>query len=100
MRKINGKVEGPLIIQENTVCQGMITRGVTLRSGVTLILYGMITGDLEMEPGSSAEVHGIINGTLRNNSADVVICGCVDAVEDTNPDMPTRIADGAVVRNR
>ena len=49
MRQLQGKIEGPFSVEEDSALHGMITVGATVRKGVVFHVHGMITGDLTVE---------------------------------------------------
>ena len=100
MRKLDGKIEGPFCIEEDTAMHGMITVGAVVRGGVKLVLHGMVTGDLMVESNARVVIHGMVNGVVINDGGRVEIFGTVDAVADRSPDAITIIDPVAHVRGR
>ena len=96
MRELQGKIDGPFSINEDSTLRGMITVEAIVRRGVVFHVHGMITGDLTIEDGASAIVHGMVNGTVRNYGA-VVIYGKIDALTDLGPNSRSRIEEQAIV---
>ncbi len=98
MRQLQGKIEGPFSVEEDSTLHGMITVGATVRKGVVFHVHGMITGDLTVEDGAEAIVHGMVNGTIWNYG-QVVIYGTIDALADGGPGARSVIDKEAVIRN-
>ena len=98
MRKLQGKIEGPFSVEEDSTLHGMITVGAVVRKGVMFHVHGMITGDLTVESGAEAIVRGTVNGTIWN-SGQVVVYGTIDALVDNAPESRSVVDRGALIRN-
>ena len=83
MERIDGKIEGPFVIDRDMQIYGMVTVAATVEPGCTLRLHGMVTGDLTVKPGGTAYVHGMVNGAVINEGGNVEVHGTVDRVVDT-----------------
>lgn len=92
------KIEGPILIDCEVTCHGMIVRQATVAAGGILHLHGMVTGDLIVEPGAEAHVYGMVNGTVRNLGGLVEIHGMVDSIVSA-PEGLTAIAPSARVKD-
>ncbi len=99
MRQIQGTIEGPFSVEEDSALHGIITVGAIVREGVTFHVHGMITGDLTVEAGAKAVVHGMVNGTILN-CGQVVIYGSIDALVDSGPQSRSVVDPEALIRNR
>lgn len=93
----NDQIEGPFFIENDLLFRGMITKGATVRSGVTLDLKGMIAGDLDVEHGARALIYGMVPGTVRNHGGYVQVFGVVGATVDLSPEARTIIEPKAVI---
>jgi cytoskeletal protein CcmA (bactofilin family) len=98
MRELQGKIDGPFSVDEDSILRGMITVEAIVRRGVVLQVHGMITGDLTIEDGASAVVHGMVNGTVRNYG-EVLIYGKIDALVDLGSNSRSRVDDQAIIGN-
>ena len=98
MRDLQGKIDGPFSVDEDSALRGMITVEAIVRRGVVFHIHGMITGDLTIEDGASAIVHGMVNGTVRNYG-QVVIYGKIDALADLGPNSRSRVEEQAIIGN-
>lgn len=117
MREIGGKIDGDVLVQEDSLFTGMVAGNMTVASsqtvelrgmlcgdllvedGATVTINGMVDGDVIAEAGSTVEINGMVDGVVRNNGASVFIWGTVDAVSDSQPGSTT-VHPGAVVRER
>ena len=117
MREIRGKIEGDILVEEDSLFTGMVAgnmrvtsnRTVEIRGmlcgdllaedGATITINGMVDGAVIAEEGSTVEINGMVDGVDRNNGASVSIWGTVDAVSDRQPGITT-VHPGAVVRQR
>src|SRR4051812_18607681 len=66
MRKLEGRMSGPLTIREDTSLHGKVEGDVTIAPGVVLLMHGMIDGDLHIEAGATVELRGMVSGSSRN----------------------------------
>ncbi len=117
MREIGGKIEGDILVEEDSLFTGMVAGNMTVASsrivelrgmlcgdllaadGATITINGMVDGDVIAEEGSTVEIHGMVDGVVRNHGASVSIWGTVDAISDRQPGITT-VHPGAVVRQR
>ena len=99
MQILEGKIEGPFAVEEDSELVGMITVAAVVRSGSTLMVRGMITGNLTVEKGGEVIVRGMVNGTIRN-FGKVTVYGSIDAIQNCAPDCETVIAPGAQIKGR
>ena len=116
MRKIRDKIEGPYLIDEDTVLAGMVTQTLTIDSGInfdlrgmvagnlivgtgsTVEIYGMVTGNLIVRAGSIVGIYGMVIGTVINEGAEITIYGTVGKITDHDENFRTQITSGAVVK--
>src|SRR3954465_9786499 len=66
MRKLEGRIHGPLAIREDTSLHGKVEGDVPVGPDVLLLMHGMIAGDLHIEPGATVELRGMVSGSSRN----------------------------------
>jgi cytoskeletal protein CcmA (bactofilin family) len=66
MRRVEGKLLGPVVIREDTEFHGMIDGDATAVEGVTFLVHGMIAGDLRIERGATVELRGMVAGSAVN----------------------------------
>jgi hypothetical protein len=67
MRRVEGKLLGPVVIREDTSFHGMIAGDATAIAGVTFLVHGMIAGDLRIEAGATVELRGMVAGSAVNH---------------------------------
>lgn len=82
---IFNKIEGDFVVETNTNLYGMIVGSVTVKKGVTFILYGMVIGDL-INYGETI-VYGTINGQIVNNKGQLQIDknAKINEIKNDNP---------------
>lgn len=100
MKTLKGKIEGPHLVTEDALLEGMITDHATVASGVHFEISGMITGNLDVLPGASVVVTGMVNGLINNQGGRVVIRGMVDEVAETGPGAVTVVEGVGRVRGK
>jgi cytoskeletal protein CcmA (bactofilin family) len=69
MKRLEGRVLGPVLIREDTDFHGKIDGNVTVAPGVTLLAHGMIAGDLEIGSGATVELRGMVAGSSVNRGS-------------------------------
>ena len=77
MRTIDGALQGPTIVRQDTRLNGVITGDVTVPAGVRLELNGMVKGNLMTCTGSHAVINGAVLGRLFHEGGEVEIFGVV-----------------------
>lgn len=100
MKTLNGKIDGPYVVTEDTNLVGMITDKAIVPSGVHFEVTGMITGDLEVHSGASVLIRGMVNGLVENKGGQIVIEGWVDEVVETDPRASTQLRGDGRVRGK
>jgi hypothetical protein len=98
MKEIRGKIEGDLVLVEDTNLYGMVVGSVTVPKNIMLRLYGMLAGDLTLEKPSTVYVYGMVNGNIINNGAHLEVFGMVNGGIYRN-DGETLVDPNAVVRD-
>jgi cytoskeletal protein CcmA (bactofilin family) len=78
MRRVEGKLLGPVVFREDTSFHGMIDGDATAAAGVTVLVHGMIAGSLEVERDATVELRGMVAGPTVNRGR-LVIYGVVRA---------------------
>jgi hypothetical protein len=66
MRRVDGKVLGPVVFREDTNFHGMIAGDATAAAGVTVLVHGMIAGSLCIERDATVELRGMVAGPTVN----------------------------------
>ncbi|SRR6266851_7245778 len=99
MRKIDGKIDHPYTIDEDTAVHGMICGTTTVKDAATLDLHGMISADLIVEMGGIAHIHGMVNGTVWNKGGQVTVHGMIDSLVE-EPGSLTTLSPDSVIRDR
>jgi cytoskeletal protein CcmA (bactofilin family) len=66
MRRLEGKLVGPLHIGDDTSFHGMVEGDVIVAPGVTLLSHGMIRGNLDVGAGAEVELRGMVAGSSVN----------------------------------
>jgi cytoskeletal protein CcmA (bactofilin family) len=95
MRRVEGKLLGPVVIHEDTSFHGMIDGNATAAAGVTFLIHGMIAGDLRIEPDATVELRGMVAGRTVNRGR-LVIYGVVRGpVHDEDAGATTYLNDRA-----
>jgi cytoskeletal protein CcmA (bactofilin family) len=76
MRRVDGKLLGPVVIHEDTDFHGMIDGEARVGPGVTFLVHGMIAGDLRIERDATVELRGMVAGSAFNRGK-LIIYGVV-----------------------
>jgi len=58
--EIKNKIDGDLVLSENTHLSGMIVDNVVVQKNVELQLHGMVVGSLTLEEGSEVYLDGMV----------------------------------------
>jgi hypothetical protein len=66
MRDIDGKLDGDLLVDDETHVGGMVTGTIRVVRGGALVLDGMCCRDLIIEPGGRAVVRGMVSHDVVN----------------------------------
>jgi hypothetical protein len=66
MKRLEGRLLGPVFIPEDTSLHGKVEGDVTVAPGVTLLAHGMIAGNLEIGSGATVELRGMVAGSSVN----------------------------------
>lgn len=98
MREIEYQIDGNYQIEQDTILSGMVTKDLTIASGIHLDLRGMVVGNLIVKTGSSVNIHGMVVGMVINEGAEITIYGIVGSINNTNERARTQVVSGAVVR--
>lgn len=99
MKVIRDKIEGDIVIKEDTNLYGMIV-GLTIVSENTLLqLNGMIIGDLVLKEDSKVFLNGMVNGDIVNKGGHLEIFGMVNG-KVVRKKGKTTIDSQAIVRDR
>jgi cytoskeletal protein CcmA (bactofilin family) len=70
-----GKIESPLLVEDDFALYGMAVKGVTVRPGGLLRMYGTVVGDVVVEREARAEIDGTVHGDLINRGGTVNLRG-------------------------
>ena len=73
MQTMQGKIEGPLIVNRDLDVHGTIVGDAIVRPNNALHLRGAITGDLTVERGATAIIYGTVGGRIHKTGGTVVI---------------------------
>jgi hypothetical protein len=91
MRRVEGKVLGPVVIREDTSFHGMIDGDATAAEGVTFVVHGMIAGDLRIERDATVELRG-----MAINRGRLILFGVVRGlVRDEDAGSTSVVTDAA-----
>ena len=75
MKTERGKIESPLIVEEDLALYGMAVKGATVRPGRLFRMYGTVVGDVVVEREARAEIDGTVHGDLINLGGTVNLRG-------------------------
>ena len=98
MKEIEYKIDGNYQIEQDTILSGMVTKDLTIASGINLDLRGRVAGNLVAKTGSSVNIYGTVVGTVINEGAEITIYGTVGSINNTSEGAQTQVASDAVVR--
>lgn len=73
----NGRIDGPLVVDDDLVLNGMATGPITVQGGGSLLLHGTASAGLDVQPGGRATIGGVLHGTLRCSGA-VELLGVIE----------------------
>jgi cytoskeletal protein CcmA (bactofilin family) len=76
MRRVEGRLLGPVVFAEDTSFHGLIAGDATAAAGATVLVHGRIAGALCIEPDAMVELHGIVAGSIVNRGR-LIIYGVV-----------------------
>ncbi|MGX1497862.1 hypothetical protein ACSSV1_002898 [Labrenzia sp. MBR-25] len=82
MRKIEGIIDGPLKITDDSRFSGIANGDISVAPNVSFKMSGILNGDLIVGENSQVTFDGMINGTLRNKGGTATVVGKVSAVDD------------------
>ena len=78
MKVIRDKIEGDIVIKEDTQVNGVIVGVTTVSENTLLQLNGVIVGDLILKEDSKVFLNGIVNGDVVNKGGYLEIFGIVN----------------------
>jgi len=104
MQTLQGKIEGPFIVNRDFDIHGTIVGDAIVRPNTTLQLRGMITGNLTVEKGATALIYGTVDGCIRKTGGTVVIIhpqngaqdGTRAGIPDSGRDDPSNDASSSI----
>lgn len=87
MITIKNKITDDLLVEEDTVLDGMVAGSAIVRPGKKLIINGMITGNVVIEEDAQVELNGIVAGDIYNQGGGFVKSGILagNLVETDSP---------------
>ena len=95
MRRVEGRVLGPVVFAQDTSFHGMIDGDATAAAGVTVLLHGMVAGSLSIERDATVELRGMVAGPTVNRGR-LIIYGVVRGpVRDEDAGATTYVDDWA-----
>ena len=77
MKVIRDKVEGNIVLSEDTQLHGMIVGSVMVSKDSVLQLHGMIIGSLTLREESTVYLHGTVIGDVINEGGHLQVFGTV-----------------------
>jgi hypothetical protein len=95
MRRVEGKVLGPVVIREDTDFHGMIDGDATAAEGVTFVVHGMIAGDLRIERDATVELRGMVAGSAINRGRLILFGVVRGLVRDEDTGSTSVVTDAA-----
>jgi len=78
MKVIRDKVEGSIVLSEDTQLHGMIVGSVMVPKDTVLQLHGMIIGSLTLREESTVYLHGMVMGDVINEGGHLEVFGMVN----------------------
>lgn len=96
MRVETGRLQGDLVLDEDTEIRGMVTGHVRVCAGATLVLNGTIGGCLVVVPGATAHINGVVGHHIYNAGGTVEIRGVVQRHLDTEAGE-TKVFAGSII---
>ena len=78
MREIEGKVEGNVTIDEDTILKGIITGNVTVTRDAEFALRGIVNGNITIFESSAVYLRGVVNGDVINNGGSLEVYGIIN----------------------
>lgn len=99
MKIIRGKIEGNIILDEDTQLYGLMVGSIAIPADILLELHGMIVGNLTLEVNSTAYLHGMVNGDVINKGGHLEIFGIING-KIIRRGGETVVDSAAIVRDR
>jgi hypothetical protein len=97
MQTLQGKIEGPFIVNRDLDIHGTIVGDAIVRPNTTLHLRGLITGNLTIEKGATALIYGTVDGRIRKIGGTVVIIHPFGpGSQDSGRDDPSNDASSSI----
>jgi cytoskeletal protein CcmA (bactofilin family) len=78
MKVIVDKIDGNLLVNEDTQLNGMVIGNVSVEENKTLQLNGMVFGEIVIKPTATVYLNGIVNGRVINGGGHLEIFGIVN----------------------
>lgn len=66
MRVVKNQIDEDLLVDEDTVLDGIVAGSAIVRQGMKLVINGMVTGNVVIEENSEVELNGIVSGDIYN----------------------------------
>jgi cytoskeletal protein CcmA (bactofilin family) len=93
MRRVEGRLPGPVVFREDTSFHGMIAGDATAAHGVTVLAHGMIAGNLRIEHDATVELRGMVAGSTVNRGRLIVYGAVRGPVRDEDAGRTTYVND-------
>lgn len=77
MQTIAHKIDGDVVLEEDTILRGMIAGSVTVPKDTVLHLHGTVTGSVFLQEGSAVFLHGTVAHDVVNDGGHLEIDGIV-----------------------
>ncbi len=92
MQTLQGKIDGPLVVNRDLDVHGTVVGDAIVRANNTLHLRGVITGNLTIEKGATAIIFGTVEGRIHKAGGTVVI----NHPQKSGRDVPSNNASSSI----
>ncbi len=85
MKTIQNTVHGDLVVDENTILDGIVAGSAIVRPNSKLIINGMVTGNVVIEENAEVELNGIVSGDIYSQGGSFIKTGILSgSLVETN----------------
>lgn len=88
MRVVKNQINEDLLVEEDTVLDGIVAGSAIVRPGKKLVINGMVTGNVVIEGDSEVELNGVVSGDIYNQGGILtkkgILAGTIVNADPTN----------------
>jgi len=72
MRVVKNQINEDLLVDEDTVLDGVVAGSAIVRPGKKLVINGVVTGNVVIEGESEVELNGMVSGDIYNQGGKLI----------------------------